>query len=248
MSLEANKTQPDAPPAESGLRRLSEKMRLKLHVIYRTYQLETGASPPTARGAEEYREGLFPEIKSVDDVVTRFKGKCIADIGSGDTYLMPESLINRVASENDPKTLFIGIDPNAGYLEWLLKGGDTMDPPNMPGLDKSKITEPGPGKKFTIRGSLPGTALPRKGVDLFISNYAIGYWVVRQKPLLAIFEAMEEALTDDGEIRFNPVRRTLFEQDNELGQFIKQNFVTEFHGVPQSHGGRTGLMIFRRKR
>src|SRR3989344_866927 len=140
MSLESNKIQSDATSMEQKFRGLSERLGMKIHIAWRSFLTMVDYMPTTARGGEEYRTDLFPEMKSTDDVITRFQGKCVVDIGCGDTYLKPDSLINRVASQTDPKALYIGIDPAVGRLEWELSGADAA-------VAHTGEAKAGPGKR-----------------------------------------------------------------------------------------------------
>lgn len=199
----------------------------------------------SARDAETYRSELFPEMQSVDALLNYLRGKCIVDIGSGLTHKYPKALINRVASELGEDTLFIGIDPNVGGVKGK-KLFDQMSRLLESMIDSHNRRENGPqrgpaGEKFGIQGTMPGTVLPEKGVDIFISNWLLGYWIQDPRILLVIFTEIESALTEDGEVRIGRAHASLFLKDDELGSFIDRYFTIQ-------QESRHAPIIFRRKK
>lgn len=196
---------------------------LKVHGVIMNFWSLFGTLT-TDRDAESYRKTLFPETKTVEQLLDHLKGKTVVDLGSGLTHKNPKSLINRVGAKNDEHTLFIGIDPNVGGVKGR-RPFERLSRMLERVLDRVNKKQNLPGAKFAIQGELPETTLPEKSVDIFTSNYSLGLWVRDAKQLHSIFEAMEYSLTHDGEIRIGgAIPRALFEQDDELGKCIHEHF------------------------
>lgn len=198
-------------------------LALKIHMAIMNFWSLFGTLS-TDRDAESYRKILFPETKTVEQLLEHLQGKTVVDIGSGLTHKNPKSLINRVGAKNDEHTLFIGIDPNVGGVKGR-RPFERLSRMLERASDRANKGKNLPGAKFAIRGDMREIPLPEKSVDLFTSNYALGLWVRDAKQLHSIFEDMEYSLAIDGEIRIGGgIPRALFEQDDELGRFIHERF------------------------
>lgn len=181
--------------------------------------------PSTARDADYYRKTLYSECKTVDEMLEKLRGQCVVDVGSGLTHENPYSLINVAAREKDKDVLFLGVEPRVGSK----KGFSAYDRLVMLALSKilsKKDTKRSdtPGKKYAIAGEVPGLALPDESVDTVLSNYLIGYWVVHPKELMPMFREFERILRVGGEVRLHPAQPGLFQEGNELGEFIREHF------------------------
>ena len=197
----------------------------------------------TTRDAEEYRRTLFPEYKTQDELLAYLKGRCCVDIGSGFTHKDPEALINRIAEMGDDDTLFFGVDPNVGSggprRGFFGKKADQLESELASRSDKTPA-----GQKFGVVAELPEIPLPQHSVDVFMSVAAVGLWMVDPEKMLALFKAMEYALSSDGQIRISYGHHSIFEQDNKLGRFIREHFVMEYD---PTHGLMPYLIVFRRR-
>ncbi len=217
----------------------SEKRDHRLSKITKIWERIAGI-PSTSRDAEYYREALFPDCANQEELLKYLENKVVVDIGSGLTHENPYSLINVAAREKKSNILFLGIDPKVegaaqkfspfdrlGLLWYKLRSKNT---------ESFKDT---PGQKMAIAAQVPGLPLPDKSVDVILSSAVIGTWITDPQKLLEIFKDFNEVLCEKGEIRINSFFPKMFEEQNELGNYLREHFTIDSPG--------NSLVILRKK-
>lgn len=180
----------------------------------------------TCRGADDYRELLFPEQESVEQVIQILRGKHTVDIGSGMTHRREDSLPTQVMSRY-PESTFVCVDPRLGYPVGHPKGLPE-DLQVRPEDNLLQVVEHSRAKLVAAMGEhLP---FADASMDYYLSCYLMPWHITQPNVLLQFLSEIHRILKTHGEARLGPLSQQhvdLLTKNNKVRQYLHEHFVVQ---------------------